>query len=1338
MTATDNPIAYVTVPPIGDTSPDINYGALSDSSVQGISGSFPGGLVEGTGSVFSRRAPAYDGSTDPPTPVPPTDYVDNDGDGVSSQRRYFPPVPPPPSTPNDILDTDGALEEIRTHGNAAGVVPAFARIVPMVNRRLWEDAPYTDAAKPVPLTEINSVKRVAQLVLRGGVLPNYPERDGYDNDGDGGYIAKDSTGLDLTPDGAILRRYIRGTLDKDMVDNDFNGYVDENGADYEDADPAVTLWYHANAFLSEGVDEGNAPLTYLGQRPRVYGPGSFEAGTFGIGYTPAVSSYINDWLNGSAYAGSEVVRQGYDFSLGGAYDNYALPGVTPFGVTPGDSPEWAAFVERRWNPGDNVIVTLYVGDSAFGRVADQATYREYDVINRTVDDIVESPYYVDGYNNYDTAGAWQGAGGTALENRVALDLTRLSYWPPDQMGLDFYRALERKHPLYAGDRFGTSNRWEPTDGAYDDWADSPAWYEQAYTSSGGGSIEPRFGLDVVYTATPKEHVARLFGHAMAGSPLRMNLTERLWENPADLAAGFFGGAGPEDTAPMLAMRTWDATVKNTPGKLRQFLENDEVVFPGDDGVYVNHAHAFRRSGTGNVPYATLADLMRVPMPLFEHSLDTDFRIPSAYVNTRYQPNDFSPYEAALQNRPPGNTAGIVWRQDLSVRAAVLANAAPLNPHRAQPMRTRMAGLGDLTELSALDPVVLTVGQAGFAPLWPNPARSDIDERAESYDDFFQRFVQWTDPDNSPATPDVPPFYWSPVYLFADGNAVAEPYAPFPVFGELNGGATRYTGPPERITLPSTAVWNWPVVLNQDFLLDTARPAPVFGAMLPAEAGRRWPVARRAVMFVSKHDTAAGEANRPEAVFTWDAEDGLVNGTYIAYVGTFVPGMADQLDHLQKVVTGLSDDGAAALGLADRLDEPPLPLDSTGSVLEPRLAGLMQLEKNRDAGTADRFDPLLALEFVTDRTTASRVAPRLDTLPAAVTPEARAALQARALAHPADWYPPDDDPALGGVPSGVAYRADGDGMILYSHDASMAWRPRLVRVTDNFLALRVRNLGRPDQVACVTCVVLTPAPRTVGRLNLNTAETGQYRVESSTGGPPTDYLFNPLLGLPGIVKAYDSLAGVIQAKRQRLAPRREDSLGMPSLPEFLAVGPPLGFTPNPVLGNPLQDQLYPSDTYPLIPSLTNPKAWDKDYEGLASLRLMSMLVSQRPHHPDGRYFTLLASVAAGAGEDGILGNEDGVLPPVRPLSNYRHAEERYNEVYQRFAGLANLVETRSDMFEILVTVQEGNLSDLDGDGRLDYRGRMNSEEFVKTAESAGRAIYERRARKDASEEARGVR
>jgi hypothetical protein len=1067
----------------------------------------------------------------------------------------------------------------------------------------------------------------------------------------------------------------------------------------------------------------------------VYGPGSFEAGDFGIAYVYSASAY-ETWINGPL-VGFQDFRQGFDTSAW--FVSTPLPGVDA-----ADSPEWASFVERRWNPGDNVIVTLYVGDSAFGRVADQATYREYDVINRTVDDIVESAYAVEGYNNHDLTGGWLGPDGTDLRavatNRVALGFDRRSFWPPDQMGLDFYRALERKHPLYAGDRFGTSNRWEPTDGAYDDWADSPSAYEQVYVSDGSGgliaTLEPRFGSDLGYTsATPKEHAERLYRHAMAGSPLRMNLTERLWENPADLLARLLGNTGPEDTG---GMRTWDATVKSAAGRMRQFLENDEVVFPGESAAYVNHAHALRRSGTGNVPYATLADLMRVPMPLFEHSLDTTFRIPSAYVNTRYQPADYSPYlqppEPDNQNRPPGNAAGAVWRQDLSVRAAILANAAPLNPHRAQPMRTRMAGLGDLTELSALDPVVLTVGQAGFAPLWPNPAndQAGLFGTAGSAEDLSLLYAQWQDV-NSDGLPETAPFYWTPVYLFADGNDVSLAYSRFPVFGAVVSGATQYLGQGTLLTQP-TAGWSWPVVLNRAFLADWNRFAPVFGTLVPNSANpdtsdmtlvnQRWPVARRAVMFVSKYDTAAGEANRPEAVFTWDADDGLVNGTYIAYVGTFVPGMADQLGRVQSFVTGLSADGAEALlgPTPPVLAEPPLPLDATGSDLESRLKGLMALEENRNAGTADRFDPLLALEFVTDRTTASRVAPRLATLAATLTPDQRAALQARALAHPADWYPPD--PLAGGVPSGVAYRADGDGMILYSHDASMAWRPRLVRVTDNFLALRVRNLGRPDQVACVTCVVLTPAPRTVGRINLNTAETGQYTVGTSPN-PVIPYLFNPLLGLPGIVKAYDTITGVSPTG----APRALDALALPSRDDFLAFGPPLGFTPNPALGNPLLHQLDPSP---------DPDTdWEALHEGLASLRLLSMLVSQRPHHPDGRYFTALASLAAGAGEDGILGNESGVLP-VRPLSNYRHAEDRYSEVYQRFAGLANLVETRSDMFEILVTVQEGNLSDLDGDGRLDYRGRMNSEEFVKTAESAGRAIYERRARKDASEEAKGVR
>jgi hypothetical protein len=41
--------------------------------------------------------------------------------------------------------------------------------------------------------DINTLDSLAKLVLQGGILPNYPEHDGYDNDGDGGYWS-DTTG----------------------------------------------------------------------------------------------------------------------------------------------------------------------------------------------------------------------------------------------------------------------------------------------------------------------------------------------------------------------------------------------------------------------------------------------------------------------------------------------------------------------------------------------------------------------------------------------------------------------------------------------------------------------------------------------------------------------------------------------------------------------------------------------------------------------------------------------------------------------------------------------------------------------------------------------------------------------------------------------------------------------------------------------------------------------------------------------------------------------------------------------------------------------------------------
>ena len=65
--------------------------------------------------------------------------------------------------------------------------------------------------------------------------------------------------------------------------------------------------------------------------------------------------------------------------------------------------------------------------------------------------------------------------------------------------------------------------------------------------------------------------------------------------------------------------------------------------------------------------------------------------------------------------------------------------------------------------------------------------------------------------------------------------------------------------------------------------------------------------------------------------------------------------------------------------------------------------------------------------------------------------------------------------------------------------------------------------------------------------------------------------------------------------------------------------------------------------------------------------------------------------------------------------------RFDEIQARYGHMANLVSTRSDVFEIIVTAQSGYLSttDLNNDGRLDYRN-----DFVVTGEKKVRTIYER--------------
>lgn len=1191
------PSELVSVPPMADASVNPLYGDLADP----------------TGSVFRRLGN--------------NDYVDNDGDGVSSVSRVV----------SQSLDTDNVLSEIRTHGDNDGVIPAFARIVPLLNERVWMDDPYKRESMPVQYDQLNTVERIAQVVLRGGFLPNYPEHDGYDNDGDGGYLVLDDTGMYFDADNQPLRRYVRGTLDKDMVDNNLDNYVDENGSEYL---VAPNTYEPGDPFLSEGVDEGRINVSYVGLRPRIYGPGSFEAGIM----------EIIPFLDVNQYNSLRVQLEGLPFNRLGTNVNPAN-GV-PFALTPmsmpalsdgDDSPDWKAFVERRWNPGDNVIVTLYVGPAEARRVADQVTYREYDVINRTIDDIVPSPYVVNGY--------------FPTSNQVCLDQTRGSLWLPNHMGLDFYRSLERKHPLYAGDRFGTSNRWEPTDGAYDDWACSLSFFE--YADSG---IEPRFGPDS--TGTPKDNAARLFGHAMAGTPLRMNTQQRLWDNPRDLVAALVDAGGyapPEDLAAILALDG---------GRLRQFVESDQVAVGGTR--FENYAYTFRKARVRGTNYGTLGDLMDVPMPVFIQDLRNTQRLASTAINTRRAVGI------------GGNNS--LSRQDLSLRGAVLANLPDTSRDGT--------GLAGVTDLSALNPIVLTVGQADFTPLWPHP--EDVDAQ----------YARW----DTTALPVTAPHLWTPVYLFNDVPDYAEVrYPPFARRGRAGGGAVAWESP----GISYGGLFAWPVLLDVQFLFDPGRRMPVFGQLTLPEVAARWPVERRAVMYVSRHNNVLGESGRAEAVFSWDAADGLENGTYVAYVGTFIPGLAERLKWVKDITFDLAGStGSLPAGFdLDKPDGPLMPVDSGGNI-DPLAGVLLGYDAGRDKRTGDRFEPVLALEFVTDRTRASRVAPprsQFDSLNAAGRRDAEAA-----LSHPEDWHPGGTGP--GAVSSAQIYRPDGDGIVFYSQDADVAWRPRLVRVTDNFLALRVRNLGRTDQVGCVTCVVLAPAPGVAGRINVNTAET--TRVVRGT----EQHLFNPLLGLPGVVAALSTQA---VAPGPSYAPN--EAVGPPRAPQTAAWAPPFLFDPTG------QNRPVPPAGPRVDGGDPNPNQLGRavsDDRSFAALRLVSMMVSGRPEHADGRYYKSVADLAAGAGKGGTLSSGR------YPLSNESVPELRYEEIAERFSRMANLLTTRSDVFEVLVTVQAGSASDLDGDGRADYRGRRNAEEFVVTAESRGRVVYERRAGRDKSDEAVG--
>jgi hypothetical protein len=105
--------------------------------------------------------------------------------------------------------------------------------------------------------------------------------------------------------------------------------------------------------------------------------------------------------------------------------------------------------------------------------------------------------------------------------------------------------------------------------------------------------------------------------------------------------------------------------------------------------------------------------------------------------------------------------------------------------------------------------------------------------------------------------------------------------------------------------------------------------------------------------------------------------------------------------------------------------------------------------------------------------------------------------------------------------------------------------------------------------------------------------------------------------------------------------------------------------------------------------------------------------------DGRYYASLSELLSHDSEFNYGGTW---LHPLHPLTIKDPQDPKwYDEIGTRFGKMANLITTRSDVFEILVTVQAGYAVDANGDGQINWR---SNDEFIVTAEKKARSVYER--------------
>ena len=1258
------------------------------------------------GSVFRRVL--FDPDTLLPDPFTLVDFVDDTGDGLDdlrSGRLDFAPSFDRAIRPEELgasynftaTPFDSSPFDILT-GTTTN--KAFDRIVEL---------------EPIDQTtgyfDMGSLNAVARVVLAGGVFPNYPERDGRDNN-----LSGSSRNAPLLRDRVNNDMNVFFGADNPLLPvDDFRTQTSTTGADI--------IW------PSEGVDQG-APGYYdpiTGANLRAPQPGSYSEAP-----VPYFVLLPNSQIR--AYDGLPNPPNSYT-----PFANALFGGVTP-PAAPLHRPEFKAFLERRWNPGDVVKVTLYTGRPSEERIADRVTYIERDVVNRAVHDGIANPHH-----------RWINVNGDELfsPNDILLSQTLdprfPTMWPDDTMGVDFYRSLERKHPLYGGDMYGSTNRWMATDGNYDDWGagwgkkDADLRFDPLTGNFVGSWESPETGLAFRWRGfasapglTLSDQTGRqdiLVGHQFEGSPLRMNFAARQFENP--VAPPTIGLGPPEQGARQFQYTNFPSGAAKTRDPYPLSLGFAVEGF-GRDNL---KRWTWHKPRVRNRNLASGGNLMTMPQMVLQRRLwggsfiSGDVGTPGGtFTIANFSTEPYGTYDDAVNSVILGEQR----RRDLTA----------------------------VTAVSLMEPKILSAGQAnvyfltGDLPVDPTGEFSLFESfdvvRADDGGIFDPTLgLEW--PSGTVLTgPGSFPQGWTPVFLYS-----------MPGDGALPMDLSPWQDPGLRSQVL--------VPIRNNVLMDTAATGPdadfFFSSRLigPGETvdaqgqarlsslAERSTLETRVAFWVSGNldgvnrnalDVAPGivpPSSAPaEVLFEWTGDAGLENGDYDVYIVTAEP------------LHGLAEYARSVL---DPTFVPPVPLSdseleawrSRQQVLARTLTPTALAVLQQAASTVPSSLPV-DVEILTDRDGNRR------------------AWSTPGYPAPGDFRAPGiDGEAINPESAGLIKRVtpDSQGVIHYGQ----------VRVENNYLALRLRNWAAPGRLNRFSRVVLTPVNRVRGRLNINTVATVRDTNDlNNRPGPVAGFettllpdadgepqltlpLFNPLQGLPGVLTAsYDELRPALDVLSPIELLRENDPgatirdiniTNLLGLQTATAALPQLNMYDRSIRMADRITQYRPDwgdGRYYRFPS--DLVAWEQRVPWQPPIVGNVPYGNEFPHYPSearNAFAPPENPFAEQAGIEGIVGpamnrsplylldpergvNEYGFLPSTPdPVAAYFLNNARFDENVYRFSRIANNITTRSDVFEIVVTAQSGYVPAAGerAQGAINYRN-----EFVVQGERKLRVVYER--------------